>query len=460
MFDTLLLARIQFAFTISFHIIFPSITIGLATWLAVLEWRFIKTNNHIYKDLYQFWIKIFALTFALGVVSGVVMSYQFGTNWSAFSNKVGSVIGPLLGYEVLTAFFLEASFLGIMIFGWGRVSKRMHFFSTLVVAVGTVISAFWIISANSWMQTPQGFSVAVDGRLLPTDWLAIIFNPSFPYRFFHMIIAAYLTTTFLIAGVSAYYFLGKRYTQHAKKMLKSAVLAASFLAPLQMFIGDLHGLNTLKHQPAKVAAMEGLWNTQKGADLILFGLPDSDQEITRYAVKIPKLASLILTHSLDGEVKGLKSFPSNERPPVKIVFYAFRLMIGIGLLMLITAFWGSFLLYRKQLFKTSFFHRCCFMMAPSGIVAVLCGWFVTEVGRQPFLVYNVIKTSAGISPVVGPQVAASLLIFVIVYTIIFGAGLFYILRLIKKGPPVAKVTNVLEKSRKAYVDVTIEKLKE
>lgn len=308
-FDPNLLSRIQFAFTISFHIIFPSFTIGLASWLAVVEGLWIKTGNNIYQEIYKFWIKIFAITFGMGVVSGVVMSYQFGTNWSGFSDKVGNVLGPLLGFEVLTAFFLESSFLGIMLFGWNRVSKNMHFAATLIVAVGTIISAFWILAANSWMQTPTGYEVRADNILYPVSWLEIIFNPSFPYRFCHMIVAAYLTTAFAVGGVAACYLLHKKFVNHARIMFGMAMLMAVAVTPIQLLIGDQHGLNTLKHQPAKVAAIEGIWDTEKGAGLRLFGWPSAEEETTKYTIEIPKVASLLLTHSLDGEVKGLKEWP-------------------------------------------------------------------------------------------------------------------------------------------------------
>ena len=338
--DPVILARVQFAFTVSFHILFPAFTIGLASWLAVLEWRWLKTGNPVYAETYRMWVKIFAVTFGMGVVSGVVMSFQFGTNWSVFSDRVGNVLGPLLGYEVLTAFFLEASFLGVMLFGWNRVSPKMHFAATLIVAAGTLISAFWILSANSWMHTPQGFSSGEDGLLYPTNWLAVIFNPSFPYRFAHMVTAAYLTTAFVAAGVGGYYLARDRHVPHARIMLGMAMIMAIVVAPLQLLVGDLHGLNTLAHQPAKVAAMEGLWETRSGAPLVLFGWPDAEAEATRYAIEIPKLSSLILTHELDGEVKGLTAWPREERPPVASVFWSFRIMVGIGTLMILTGLMG------------------------------------------------------------------------------------------------------------------------
>jgi cytochrome d ubiquinol oxidase subunit I len=432
--DPTVLARIQFAFTVSFHILFPAFTIGLASWLVVVEWRWLKTGNRLYYEIYRMWVKIFAVAFGMGVVSGVVLSYQFGTNWSAFSDKVGNVLGPLLGFEVLTAFFLEASFLGIMLFGWNRVSPKMHFASTVIVATGTLISAFWILSANSWMHTPSGYRVGDEGLFYPTSWLEIIFNPSFPYRLAHMTIAAYLTTAFVVGGVGAYYLYHKRHQAHARIMLGMAMIMAVFVAPTQLIVGDLHGLNTLQHQPAKVAAMEGLWETRKGAPLVLFGWPDDDAEKTRFAVEIPKLSSLILTHELDGEVKGLKEWPKEDRPPVGIVFWSFRVMVGIGVLMILTGLAAVYLFFKKQLFTTRWFQLWCMALTPSGFVAVLAGWIVTEVGRQPFIVYNAMYTADAISPVAGVQVGLSLLAFVLVYFAVFGAGAYYIGRLILKGP--------------------------
>lgn len=434
MLDAELLGRIQFAFTISFHIIFPSFTIGLASWLAVLEGLYLKTNKSIYKEIYQFWVKIFAVSFAMGVVSGLVMSYQFGTNWSSFSDKVGNVIGPLLGFEVLTAFFLESSFLGIMLFGWGRVSKRMHFFSTVTVAIGTLISAFWILSANGWMHTPTGFRIAENGIMHPTNWYEIIFNPSFFYKFPHMVVAAYLTTAFVVLAVGSWYLLNKRFIAQAKIMVAMSVLLIIFLAALQPLIGDLHGLNTLEHQPAKIAAMEGIWENETGAPLRIFAWPNEQMEENRYSLEIPRLASLILTHSLDGEVKGLKSWPKNERPPVKIVFFSFRVMVGIGLLMLATGVWAVILYCRGKLFESQNFFRWCITMGPSGFIAVLAGWFVTEVGRQPYLVYGILRTGDGISPVLGEQIAVTLVTLIVVYSFVFGMGMYYIFHLIAAGP--------------------------
>lgn len=436
--DPVLLARIQFAFTVSFHIIFPAFTIGLASWLAVLEWRWLKTGKKTYESLYKMWVKIFAVTFGMGVVSGVVLSYQFGTNWSIFSDKIGNVIGPLLGYEVLTAFFLEASFLGIMLFGWGKVSKKMHFASTVIVAFGTLVSAFWILSANSWMQTPQGFIIDEQGLMQPSDWIQIIFNPSFPYRFMHMVSAAYLTTACVVAGVAGYYFLYKQdqYLKHAKKMLSMALLIIGTFGPAQLIIGDMHGLNTLKHQPAKVSAMEGIWEDEQGADLRLFANIDEENETNTFELKIPNLAGLILTHSLDGTVKGLKSWPKDERPPVAIVFWSFRIMVTLGMLMILTGLLGAWLYYRKRLYTSSLYHRWCMFMAPAGFIAVLSGWFVTEVGRQPYTVYGVLRTADSISPVMAEQILASLIAFIVVYSFVFGMGCYYIFKLVRKGPAI------------------------
>lgn len=432
--DPVLLSRLQFAFTISFHIIFPAFTIGLASWLAVVEGLYLKTGRQVYQDIYMMWIKIFAVCFGMGVVSGVVLSYQIGTNWSVFSDKVGNVIGPLLGYEVLTAFFLEASFLGIMLFGWGRVSQKMHFASTVIVAIGTIISAFWILSANSWMQTPQGFEIGADGILYPTNWLEVIFNPSFPVRFFHMLTAAYLTTAFVVSGVSAFYLWRKVHIEHARVMFAMAMLIAVFVAPVQLLIGHAHGENTLHHQPIKVAAMEGNW--EQGADkpLYLFGIPNEENESTDYGVTIPGGASWILTGSTDGIIPGLKDVPKDERPPVSAVFWSFRVMVGIGMAMIFTGIIAVILFFKKRLFESRKFQLWCMAMTPSGFIAVLAGWFVTEIGRQPFTVYGVLKTSESISPVIAEQIFLSLLIFIVVYTVIFGAGSYYILKLIAKGP--------------------------
>ncbi len=432
--DSVSLARIQFAFTVSFHILFPSFTIGLASWLSVLEWRWLKTGKQVYADVYRMWVKIFAVTFGMGVVSGVVLSFQFGTNWSVFSDATGNILGPLLGYEVLTAFFLEASFLGVMLFGWNRVSPKMHFAATVIVAVGSLMSAFWILSANSWMQTPQGFRIGQEGLFYPTNWLQVIFTPSFPYRLIHMVTAAYLTTAFVAAGVGAFYLWQKRHVPQARVMLGMAMIMAVFVSPMQLLFGDLHGLNTFEHQPAKVAAMEGHWETRHGAPLVLFGLPDQGREVTKYAIEIPKLSSLILTHEFNGKVRGLKEWPGNERPPVASVFWSFRIMVGLGMLMIATGLVAIVLHFKKRLFDTTWFQYWCMALSPAGFIAVLAGWFVTEMGRQPWIVQGLLRTDQTASPVGGTSIAISLIAFVIVYGFVFGAGTYYILKLIGKGP--------------------------
>ncbi|WP_151766565.1 cytochrome ubiquinol oxidase subunit I [Acinetobacter seifertii] len=429
------LARIQFAFTVSFHIIFPAISIGLASFLAVLEWRWLRTNDAIYKDLFKYWVKIFAVAFGMGVVSGVVMSYQFGTNWSEFSRFAGGVTGPLLTYEVLSAFFLEAGFLGIMLFGWGRVGKKAHFFATLMVAIGTCISMFWILSSNSWMQTPQGFSIE-NGIIVPQDWFAIVFNPSFPYRLAHMAIAAFMVAALLVAGTAAWHLIKGRRDELIKKSFSMALWLILILAPVQIFVGDAHGLNTLEHQPAKLAAMEGHWETNhnEGMPLYLFGIPDMQEERTKYAVSIPNLGSLILTHSKDGSVKGLKDFAPEDRPNSTVVFWSFRIMVGLGMLMLLLALTGLWLRKTGKLYESKWFHRFALVMGPSGFIALLAGWFTTEVGRQPWVVYGVMRTKDALSPVSAEQVGLTLIIFVLVYCIVFGIGIYYMLKLINKGP--------------------------
>jgi len=380
------------------------------------------------------WVKIFAVTFGMGVVSGVVMSFEFGTNWSVFSDKAGNILGPLLGYEVLSAFFLEASFLGVMLFGWNRVSRRLHFAATVIVAVGTLISAFWILSANSWMQTPQGFQIAENGLLYPVNWLQIVFSPSFPYRFIHMVTAAYLTTAFVAGGIGSFYLRGSRHIKEARVMLGMAMIMAVFVAPMQLLFGDMHGRNTFIHQPTKVAAIEGLWETRRGAPLNLFGWPDQAEETTKYAVEIPGLSSLILTHDLNGEVRGLKAWPKDDRPPVLLVFWSFRVMVGIGSLMISTGVMALVLYFRKRLFDTRWFQYWCMAMTPAGFAAVLAGWFVTETGRQPYIIQGVMRTSEAVSPVQSIPIAISISAFVLTYVVVFGAGSYYILKLIGKGP--------------------------
>ncbi|CAE6889933.1 MULTISPECIES: cytochrome ubiquinol oxidase subunit I [Pseudomonas] len=433
------LARIQFAFTISFHIIFPAITIGLASYLAVLEGLWLKTEQPVYRDLYHFWSKIFAVNFGMGVVSGLVMAYQFGTNWSAFSDFAGAVTGPLLTYEVLTAFFLEAGFLGVMLFGWNRVGPGLHFFSTLMVAVGTLISTFWILASNSWMQTPQGFEI-VDGRVIPVDWLAVIFNPSFPYRLLHMATAAFLATAFFVGASAAWHLLRGRDNPAVRKMLSMAMWMALIVAPVQAVIGDFHGLNTLEHQPAKIAAIEGHWENPPGeaTPLILFGWPDMEREETRFKVEIPKLGSLILTHSLDKQVPALKEFPKEDRPNSTIVFWSFRIMVGLGLLMILMGGWALLLRMRGKLFENRAFLNMALWMGPSGLIAILAGWFTTEVGRQPWVVYGLMRTADAASDHSVGHMSLTLILFVVVYFALFGVGLGYMMRLVRKGPVVGE----------------------
>lgn len=429
------LARIQFAFTVSFHIIFPAISIGLASFLAVLEWRWLRTKNPVYQDLFKFWVKIFAIAFGMGVVSGVVMSYQFGTNWSEFSRVAGSVTGPLLAYEVLSAFFLEAGFLGIMLFGWERVGPRAHFFATVMVALGTCISMFWILSSNSWMQTPQGFAIE-NGIIVPQDWLAIVFNPSFPYRFLHMAVATFLLTALMVAAIAAWHLLKGRRDALVKTSFSMALWMILALAPLQVLIGDQHGVNTLRYQPAKIAAIEGHWETNENEamPLYLFGIPDMQAEKTKYAISIPNLGSLILTHSMDGKVQGLKDFAPEDRPNSTIIFWSFRIMVGLGMLMLLLAFMALFLRKNGRLYESKWLQRFALVMGPSGFIALLAGWVTTEVGRQPWVVYGVMRTKDALSPVSAEQVGLTLIIFVVVYCVVFGIGISYMLKLMHKGP--------------------------
>ena len=434
--DALLLARIQFAFTVSFHFIFPAFSIGLASYLMVLEGLWLKTGKQLYLDLFKYWLKIFAIAFAMGVVSGIVMSYQFGTNWSVFSDIAGPVIGPLMAYEVLTAFFLEAGFLGVMLFGMNKVGKKLHFAATCMVALGTFISAFWILSVNSWMQTPVGHVMGENGQFLPGEsWLAIIFNPSFPYRLVHTLMATYLTTAFVVGAVGAWHLLRDRTNPHARKMFSMAMWMAAIVAPMQIFAGDMHGLNTLEHQPQKVMAMEGHYQSHpEGAPLILFGIPDSDAKTVRYAIEIPKLSSLILKHDLNAPLAGLDTIPDDEEPPVGVVFWSFRVMVGIGFAMLGIGMWSLLGRLRKRLYDWPWLHRAALVMGPSGFVAVIAGWITTEVGRQPYVIYGLLRTADAASPLDAPAVGASLLAFILVYFAVFGVGTWYILRLMSHKP--------------------------
>ena len=433
--DAVFLARMQFAFTVTFHIVFPVFTIGLASYLAVLEALWLKTGRELYMDLFKYWMKIFAVAFGMGVVSGLVMAYQFGTNWSVFSERAGPIIGPLMAYEVLSAFFLEAGFLGVMLFGLNRVGKKLHFTATLAVAFGTFLSAFWILSANSWMQTPAGFAINEHGQFVPVDWLAIIFNPSFAYRLIHMLLAAYLTTALVVGGVGAWHLLKDRGNAGARKMFAMAMGMLVVVAPLQVLVGDVHGLNTLEHQPAKVMAMEGHFTSHPdGAPLILFGLPDQARATVDASIEIPKLSSLILKHGLNEPLAGLDTIPREDWPPVPVVFWSFRVMVGLGTLMVLLGLWALTQRLRDKLFETPWLHRSAVAMAPMGFVAVIAGWITTEVGRQPFTVYGLLRTTESVAPLAAPAVAASLAAFALVYFTVFGAGVFYILRLMSKPP--------------------------
>ena len=436
--NALTLARMQFGFTVSFHFIFPAFSIGLASYLAVLEGLWLKTRKPVYLDLFRYWLKIFALAFGMGVVSGVTLSYQFGANWSVFSDKAGSVIGPLMAYEVLTAFFLEAGFLGVMLFGMTRVGPKLHFVATVAVAVGTFISAFWILSANSWMQTPQGFTVNAAGQFVPADWLKIIFNPSFPYRLTHTVLAAYLTTALAVGAVGGFHLLKDKANPGARVMFNMAMGMVAVTAPIQILAGDQHGLNTLHHQPTKVMAMEGHYRSHPhGAPLILFGLPDQKAGEVRAAIEIPKASSLILKHDLNAGLKGLDTVPRADWPYVPIVFWSFRVMVGLGMLMLLLGVISVAARVRHKLYDWRPLHRFALAMGPAGFVAVLAGWVTTEVGRQPFTVYGLLRTEHSVAPLAAPAVAASLLAFVVVYFTVFTAGAGYILVLMRR-PPLAQ----------------------
>ncbi|MDO6426063.1 cytochrome ubiquinol oxidase subunit I [Thalassotalea sp. 1_MG-2023] len=438
MLETEMLSRIQFALNISFHILFPTITIALCWFLVFFKVRYDQTQHPVWMRAYRFWVKVFALTFALGVVSGITMSFQFGTNWPGYMEKVGNIAGPLLGYEVLTAFFLEATFLGIMLFGMKKVSAKVHTFATIVVAIGTTLSAFWILSLNSWMHTPTGFEIR-DGVVFPVDWFAVIFNPSFPYRFFHMMIASGLTASFLVAGLSAYRLLLGDEKQAPKLTLKVGLTVAVILAPLQAFVGDLHGLNTFEHQPQKVAAMEGAWETGTNAPLLLFAIPDEETRTNSYELGIPNLASWILTHKADGEIKGLNDFIDNH-PPVKPVFYGFRVMVGMGLLMILVAWLARFQLYKQQKVSKGLL-KVLVWMSFSGWIATLAGWYVTEIGRQPYLVSGILTVKEAVTDIAAENVVISLTMYVVVYLCLLVAYLHTIFLLAKRAVKVEEFEN-------------------
>lgn len=433
--EALLLSRLQFAFTIAFHIIFPSFTIGLASFLAVLEGLWLATRKEAFKTLYLFWVKIFALSFGMGVVSGVVMSYQLGTNWSVFSAVTGPVIGPLLAFEVLTAFFLEASFLGVMLFGWRKVGPRLHFTSTVLVAAGTLLSAFWIISANSWMQHPTGYTTLADGSLRATSWMEVIFSPTFPERLLHMVLAAYLTTALVVAGASAWRLLRAPGEATSEIALRMAIGMFAIVAPMQLVVGDISGKQVLASQPAKLAAMEAFWETRAEQPFHIAAWPADESASNSWELSIPKVGSWIVAGRTSAEVPGLKSFAPQDRPPVAIVFWSFRIMVGLGLLMIALGLWGALLCWRTRGPEHNRpFLAACVAMAPTGFIAVISGWIVAEVGRQPYVVYGVLRTAEAVSPVGGGEVSASLLAFLVVYAIVFSVGALYILRLIAEGP--------------------------
>ncbi len=428
MIDPIVLARAQFGANITFHILFPTISISLGWLLLFFKLRFNKTGDSKWMDAYKFWVKVFALTFALGVVSGITMSFQFGTNWPGYMQTVGNIAGPLLAYEVMTAFFLEATFLGIMLFGTNRVSNRVHTIATLLVAGGTTLSAFWIIALNSWMQTPTGFEM-IDGKAHATDWLQIIFNPSFPYRLTHMLLASGLTASFLVAGLSAYRWLRGDRVPAVTAAMKTGVYVAAALIPLQIIAGDFHGLNTLKHQPAKIAAMEGVWETERGAPVLLFGMPNEKTRSNDYAIGIPKVASFILTHELDGEIKGLNEF-KGKHPPVAPLFWGFRIMVGVGLLMLAVSWFSAWRLKKKSE-PGIWLARALVAMSFSGWVATVAGWYVTEIGRQPYLVYGVLKTADAASAVPSGMIATTFAMYLLLYvalTIAYISVVFYMAR--------------------------------
>lgn len=434
--DALLLSRIQFGFLISFHVLFPAFTIGLASWLGFVEWRWLRTRNPVWRDLFFFWQKIFAVSFGMGVVSGIVMAFQFGTNWPRLSQIAGTVIGPLLTYEVLTAFFLEASFLGVMMFGWGRVSPRLHFFSTCMVALGTLFSTFWILASNSWLHTPAGYEM-INGVVHPVDWFEVVFNPSFPYRLAHMAIGSFITTCFVVGGVGAWYLRRKEHVEAGRKMLGAAVIFSAITVPVQIFVGDMHGLNTLKHQPMKIAAVEAHWHQGQegeGVPLVVFAVPNEKEERNDLEIAIPRVGSLILTHSMDGTFAPLTSVPASERPPVTPVFFAFRIMVGIGTLMLLLAWLSAFTLARRKLFDSGALLRAWNWMLPSGFVALVAGWFVTEMGRQPWIVYGVLRTADAVGPQTAWMTAISLAVYVAGYAFVFGWGIWYLVKILRHGP--------------------------
>ena len=435
--DALMLSRLQFAFTLAFHIVYPSVSIGLASFLAVLEGLWLVTKREAYQRLYLFWLKVFAISFGMGVVTGVVMSYQFGTNWSVFSRATAGVLGPLLAFEVLTAFFLESSFLGVMLFGWKRVGPGLHFAATCLVAFGTLVSAFWIISANSWMQVPTGYLLLPSGRFIAEDWMRVIFSPSFPQRLAHMVLAAYLSTALMVGAASAFQLWRKPEQAESGIALRMAIGMYAVIAPLQLFVGDYAGKQLVAEQPAKLAAIEGFWETKSAEDFHIVAWPDRARQANDWEISLPRLGSWITTGNANATVRGLKSFPRKDQPPTAVVFWSFRVMVGLGFAMIGLGLWGLLLWVRRGLERTRLFLVATMAMGPAGFVAVVSGWITAEVGRQPWVVYGLMRTSAGVSPVSAHEVSASLIGFLIVYAVIFTAGVLYILRLIAQGPAIA-----------------------
>jgi cytochrome bd ubiquinol oxidase subunit I len=458
--DPVLLSRLQFAWVIGWHILLPAFTVGMASYIVILEGLHLVTGRGVYLSISTFWIRIFSVAFGVGVVTGVVMPFQIGTNWSRFADAAGNVVGPLFAYEGLTAFFLEAAFLGVLLFGRKLVPPWAHFVAALMVASGTLFSSFWILAANSWMQTPASYEI-IDGRFFPKDWFGVIFSPSFPFRLAHTVTGFYVTTAFVVLAVAAWLIRKRRAVEEARAMLSMTLWLLTFLVPLQIFLGDQHGLNTAAHQPAKVAAIEARWDTQPSFPLTLFAVPDPANETNRYAIEVPYLGSLILTHSLNGEIKGLKEFKPEDRPPVAIPFFAFRIMVGIGFLMLAVVAVSWWLRYRLRLFDSPWFLALCMAMGPLGFVAVLAGWTTTEVGRQPWTVYGMLRTAESIPPsLTGRQVLASLLAYMAVYLIIYPSAVFIAARLVRDGPAVAADSVAQIESGRPSAPVNVELVQE
>ncbi|HHT0605620.1 TPA: cytochrome ubiquinol oxidase subunit I [Legionella anisa] len=451
-----ILSRAQFGFSIGFHILFPTLNLGLAVFLVIMEFFWLKTKKTVYLEICKLWTKIFALTFGMGVVSGIVLAYQIGTNVGPFITQFGNVLGALFAYETLTAFFLEAGFLGVMLFGWKRVPPLLHFIATLLVAVGTTISAFWIMSANSWMQTPSGYEV-IGGKYVVASWWAVVMNPSFIPRFIHMILASYVTTCFVIMGVASYYLLRKKAIDTAKKTMSFALWAALILVPVQIGVGDVVGLMVKEHQPLKTAAMEGIWHTQNGAPLVLFAWPSQAQQQNNYAIEIPKLASFINTHDWDGKMVGLDSVQPDQQPRVAPVFFSFRIMVGIGLLMFATAIVGLFLRYKNKVYEAKWFHFWCFALTPLGFIASISGWLTAEIGRQPWVVYGLLKTHDAVSAISAEDVIISFVLLVLAYGVVFGFYLYYLLKLIRSGPEIIEQEQVEHHAFQYMTDLNVEK---